>query len=198
MLGDSKNLNAEYFSKKYVGLDRDNIAKRLIKNASNRAAIAGGSAGAVVTGLEVAIVPSLGTSAIAIGSTIIGEFATITYIQLKLVYELSVLYNAKLDANDPEDLITIFLYTLGVNKWGDTSNAVLKVGNRSVKYLGRKALRQFRITKFLQTAAQRVGGQQLARKITEKALLKLLVPGINIIVAASINRYLRINWASKL
>src|SRR5690606_1332050 len=35
---------------------------------------------------------------------------------------------------------------------------------------------------------QRVGGQQLARKITEKALLKLLVPGINIIVAASINK----------
>lgn len=188
VLGDSKNLNAEYFSKKYVGLDRDNIAKRLIKTASNRAAIAGGSAGAVVTGLEFAIAPSLGTSAIAIGSTIIGEFATITYIQLKLVYELSVLYNSKLDANDPEDLITIFLYTLGINKWEDASNAMLKVGTRSTEYLGRRALRQFKITKFLQASGKRVGGQQLAKKITEKGLLKLLVPGINIIVAASINK----------
>ncbi|MCZ8540472.1 MULTISPECIES: hypothetical protein [Psychrobacillus] len=188
VLGDSKNLNAEYFSKKYVGLDRDNIAKKLIKTASNKAAIAGGSAGAVVTGLEIAIVPSLGTSAIAIGSTILGEFATITYVQLKLVYELSVLYNAKLDADDPEDLITIFLYTLGINKWEEASNAVLKVGSRSSGYLGRKALRQFKITKFLQAAGKKVGGQQLARKITEKGLLKLLVPGINILVAASMNK----------
>lgn len=188
VLGDSKNLNAEYFSKKYVGLDKENIAKRLIRTASNRAAIAGGSAGAVVTGFEVALAPSLGTSAIVISSTILGELATITYIQLKLVYELSVLYNAKLDANDPEDLITIFLYTLGINKWEDVSNAALKVGNRSAEYLGRKALRQFKITKFLQFAAKRIGGQQLAKKITEKALLKLLVPGINIIVAATINK----------
>jgi hypothetical protein len=186
--GDTKNLSADYFTKKYVGLDRDNIAKKLIKNASNKATIAGGSAGAVITGLELAIVPSWGTSALVIGSSIIGEFATITYIQLKLVYELSILYNAKLDPNDPEDLITIFWYTLGINKMEDVSNVALRTSKRSTEYLGRKALRNLKITKFLQSAGKKFGGKELAKKITEKGLLKLLVPGVNIGIAATLNK----------
>lgn len=188
VMGDTENLNADYFSKKYVGLDKDNIAKKLINNASYKTAIIGGMAAATVTGLEFAIVPTLGASMTVIGSTLIGEFAAITYIQLKLVYELSVLYNAKLDANDPEDILTIFWYTLGVNKWEDFGNAALKGGGKTGKYIGRKVLRNFKITKALQKTGKALGGRELAKKITEKSLLKLLVPGVNIVVASGMNK----------
>ena len=188
VIGDTKNLNAEYFTKKYVGLDKDNIAKKLINHASYKTAIIGGTAAAAITGLQFAAVPTLGTSVAAIGSAIIGEFAAITYIQLKLVYELSVLYNAKLDPDDPEDILTVFWYTLGVNKWEEFGNLALKGGGRAGEYLGRKALRSFNITKALQKAGKALGGRELAKKITEKSLLKLLVPGVNIAIASGMNK----------
>lgn len=188
VLSDNNNLDALYFKKKYVGLDTDNIAKRLINNASTKTAIAGASAATVVTGMQFALVPTLGASAAIIGTTIMGEFAAITYIQIKLVHELSILYKAELNKDDPEDLLTIFWFTFGINKWEEASNAILKTSGKSAKYLGRKALRKFKLTKLLQSGAKKLGGQQLAKKITERGLLKLVVPGVNIGLAAGLNK----------
>lgn len=185
---DTEDLNSEYFSKKYVGLDRDNIAKKLMNNASYKTAIIGGSTAATITGLQYVAISKRNNSIAVIGSAVIGEFAAITYIQLKLVYELSVLYNAELDPNDPEDILTIFWYTLGVNKWEEFGNIALKGGTRTGEYLGRKALRSFNITKALQKAGKTLGGRELAKKITEKSLLKLLVPGLNIAIASGMNK----------
>lgn len=187
VLSDSNNLSAEYFTRKYIGLDKEIVARRLIKTTSNHAAIAGGLAAAAASAAELSTLLSGGMSLAAVGAVLIGEISYITYLQLKLIYEISVIYNAKLDRNDPEDLITIFWYSLGINKWEEASNAVLKAGPRSTEYLGRKALRSG-LRKSIQNVVGKLGGQQLARKITEKALLKFIVPGINIPIAASVNK----------
>lgn len=187
VLDESRNLSAEYFVKKYIGLDKESIARRLIKTTSNYTAIAGGLAGAAASAAELSTLVSGGWSLAAAGGVLIGEISYITYLQLKLIYEISVIYNAKLDRNDPEDLITIFWYSLGINKWEEVSNAVLKAGPRSTEYLGRKALRSG-LRKSIQSVVGKLGGQKLARKITEKALLKFIVPGVNIPIAAGVNK----------
>ncbi|MED4012946.1 hypothetical protein P4606_19840 [Priestia aryabhattai] len=187
VLEDSRNLSAEYFVRKYIGLDKESIARRLIKTTSNYTAITGGLAGAAASAAELSTLVSGGWSLAAAGAVLIGEISYITYLQLKLIYEISVIYNAKLDRNDPEDLITIFWYSLGINKWEEASNAILKAGPRSTEYLGRKALRSG-LRKSIQNVVGKLGGQKLARKITEKALLKFIVPGINIPIAASVNK----------
>ena len=92
------------------------------------------------------------------------------------------------DLNDPEDLMAIFWYAFGVNKWEDAANAFFKAGPRSAAYLGRKALRGG-VRSFLQQIAKKLGGEKLARKITERALLKLIVPGINMPIAYFANRW---------
>lgn len=128
-----------------------------------------------------------GASLAAFAASLIGEISYISYLQLKLVYEISVVLDARLDKDDPEDILTIFWCALGVNIWEDVTNSVLRVGPRGAEYLGRKALRSG-IRKALTNLATKVGGTKLAQTITEKALLKLLVPGVNVPIAALVNK----------
>ncbi|MBL3645624.1 hypothetical protein JMN23_25125 [Bacillus sp. RHFB] len=182
-----QKLDAKFFKKKYIGLSNEQKAKQLVKATANYTAIAGGCAAGVVSAAEVSTVVTAGWSLTAAAVTLIGEISFITYLQLKLVYEISILLNAKLDREDPEDILILFWFALGINVWDDISNTVLKIGPRSAEYLGRKALRAG-IRSGIQSIVTRIGGTRLARKITERALLKLIVPGINIPIAAIVNR----------
>ena len=180
-------VNGEYFKKKYVGLDNERIAYRLIKTTANYTAITGGLAAVAVSAAELSTVVTGGATLSVFAASLIGEIAYISYLQLKLVYDISVVLDARLDKDDPEDMLTIFWYALGVNIWEEVTNTVvLKVGPRGAAYLGRKALRAG-IRKALTNIAAKVGGTKLAQKITEKALLKFIVPGVNVPIAAFVN-----------
>lgn len=183
----TKKVNAAYFRQKYPGLDQQRVAKRLVQSASNHMGLAGGVAGAAVSAAQISTWVTGGAAAAALAATLIGEISYITYHQLTLVYDLSIVLDAELDREDPEDLMTLFWFAFGVNLWEEAANGILlKTGPRAAEYLGRKALRAG-TRKALQGVAARFGGTQLARKITERALLRLIVPGVNIPVAAGIN-----------
>jgi transposase-like protein len=81
---------------------------------------------------------------------------------------------APFDLNDPEDIMTMFWYAFGVNKYESIANLGLKSGPRTAEYLGRQALRSG-IREAMQKVAARLGGQELAKTITEKALLTEIV-----------------------
>lgn len=183
----STKVNGVYFKKKYIGLDNERIAYQLIKTTANYTAITGGLAAVAISAAELSTVVTGGASLAALAASLIGEISYISYLQLKLVYEISVVLDARLDKDDPEDILTIFWCALGINIWEDVTNSVLRVGPRGAEYLGRKALRSG-IRKTLTNLATKVGGTKLAQKITEKALLKLLVPGVNIPIAALVNK----------
>lgn len=180
-------VNGEYFKKKYVGLDNERIAYQLIKTTANYTAITGGIAAVAASAAELSTVVTGGASLVAFAASLVGEISYISYLQLNLVYDISVVLDARLDKDDPEDMLIIFWYALGVNIWEDVANAVLKVGPRGAAYLGRKALRAG-IRKALTNLATKVGGTKLAQKLTEKALLKLIIPGVNVPIAALVNK----------
>ncbi len=180
-------VNGDYFKKKYIGLNNENIANQLTKTTANYAAIAGGITAAAASAAELSEAVSAGATTAAVVVSLIGEISYISYLQLKLVYDISIVCDARLDKDDPEDILTIFWAALGVNIWEDVSSALLKAGPRSAEYLGRKALRAG-VRKAMVSVATRLGGAQLAKKITEKALLKLIVPGVNIPITALADR----------
>jgi hypothetical protein len=183
---NSKSGIGEYFKKKYPALNPERIAQRLIRTSSHAAGLSGAAAAAAVTAAELGAVET-GGAALAVGvGAFVAEVSATTYIQLRMVYNISVVFDAPFDLNDPEDLMAIFWYAFGVNKWEDAANAFLKSGPRAAEYLGRKALRSG-VRRFLQQIAGKLGGQQLARKITERALLKLIVPGVNMPIAYAAN-----------
>lgn len=183
----AEKVNAEFFKKKYVGLDNERIAYKLVDTTSNYVAIAGGIAAGAASAAELSAAFTAGATIAAFGATLIGEISFITYKQLQMIYDISVILDARLNKDDPEDIITIFWFSLGVNVWEDVANLALKAGPRSAEYLGRKALRSG-LRSALQKVLTKLGGTKLAQKLTEKALLKMIVPGLNIPIAVTVNR----------
>lgn len=183
----AQKVNGDYFKKKYLGLNNEQIAYQLIRTTSDYTAIAGGLAASVITAAELSI-PKKAKESLVIGATtIIGELSYISYLQLKLVYDISVVLDAKLDKEDPEDILTIFWFSLGVKTWQSITNVAFNTTTRGAAYLGRKALRSG-IREAIVNAAVKLGGNKLAKKITEKTLMKLLVPGISIPIASFANK----------
>ncbi len=179
----AQKVNGEYFRRKYPGVDSERLAHRLVKNASNYAGISGSLAAGAVTASELSSVVSFGTSLGVLGGSILTELSYTTYLQLKMIYDISVVLEADLDKDDPEDILTIFWLVLGVNVWENVANLLFfETGPRAASYLGRKALRSG-IRKALQLAMAKLGGQQLARKLTEKSMLKVIGPGVNVPIA---------------
>lgn len=184
----AQKVNAEYFKKKYIGLTNEKIAYQLIRTTANYTAIAGGTVAGAITGAEFMTFFKGKKVAAALGiSSFIGEIAYISYMQLKLIYDISIVMDARLDKDDPEDMLTIFWYGLGINVWENIGNAAIQFGAKSTEYLGRKILRAG-IRKAMVQVVGKVGGQKLGAKLTEKALLKFIVPGVNIPVAFYLNR----------
>lgn len=182
------NVNGDTFCKKYPGIDKERIAYKLIALAAQKTGISGGAAAAAISAAELAAFETAGaTLAVAVGA-FVGELSATSYTQLTLIYDISVVLDAPLDANDPEDLMLMFWYALGVNIWEDAANALLVAGPKSATYLGRKVLRSG-IRKAMQKVAAKFGGEKLARKLTEKTLLRLAVPGVNIPIAYFANKW---------
>lgn len=184
---NTDKLTAKYFKKKYVGLTNEQKAERLINTTAKYTAIVGGIAASAASAAELSTIVTGGWSLTAFAGAIIGELSYITYLQFRMVYEISVLLEAKLDRNDPEDILTIFWLALGLNVWEDVGNAILKMGPKSAEYVGKKALKSG-ISKAIEGIAMKIGGRKLAQKLTEKAFLRLFVPGINIPVALWLNK----------
>jgi hypothetical protein len=159
-----------------------------VKVAEHHAGLSGAAAASAISAAELSTSVSGGASiAIAAGS-FAGEISATTYIQLKMVYDIFLIMDAPFDLNDPEDIMTMFWYAFGVNKYESVANLSLKSGPRTAEHLGRKALRSG-IREATQKVAARLGGQELAKTITEKALLKLIVPGVNLPIAYTVNKY---------
>lgn len=182
----ASKVNASYFKNKYIGLDNERIALKLVNTAAKYTSITGGLAASAASAAELSVLVTGGWSFFAFGATLIGEMSYISYLQLKLVYDISIVLDAKLDISDPEDILTIFSYAFGINIWEDVANTVLKAGPRAVAYMGRKGLRSG-IRRGMQNMVAKIGGVKLAQKITEKGLLKLIVPGINVPIASALN-----------
>ena len=184
----SENVSAEYFQDKYQGLDNRRIAYRLVSTSAQYTAAAGAVAGAAVSFGQLATVVTSGGSWAIAGTSLIGELAYITRQQINLIYDIGILLEADLDIDDPEDIMTILWFALGVNIYEHTSRIFLRnMGPRGAEYMGRKLLRGG-LRDAMQQALKQFGGKVLARKLTERSVLKLIVPGVNMGVAWYMNR----------
>ena len=177
-----KNGGIEFFRKKYPGLPKDQIATKVIETAEKYAALSGG-----VTALG-ATTATLGTAGVgfagAVGSVGVDILFT-TRLQLRLVYDLSVLYGYPLDADDPEDLMRAFSIAYGVAVASAGSQVIMKAGPEVIRHQLRNLL--WGNTKAIQSAAKKIIGPKLGEKITNRALMKGLVPGVSIVVSSGWN-----------
>lgn len=185
----ARTVDADYFKRKYPGACASDLVKQLVTLTSKHNAVAGGISAAGISALELASFgPQVIATVPAVGSFVIADIAFCTRAQLRAIYDLSVLHGAPLSVDDADDCYFIFLAALGI-ELGEIAGGIGKaVGPGVVAYNVRKLLRSG-LRKALQQALKKVGGTQLARKLTERAMLRLLVPGINVPVASGFNYY---------
>ncbi|HNM38108.1 MAG TPA: hypothetical protein PKI33_13650, partial [Anaerolineales bacterium] len=109
-----RNARSAYFQKKYPGLSPDEIADILTSVTVRYATIAGAVAGVAASASEIASLGSAGMTATLFIGAIGAEMLYLSNIQMRLMLDMSVIYDLHLDPEDPEDILMVFGYALGV------------------------------------------------------------------------------------
>ncbi len=104
----TRDVDADYFTARYPGLPADAVVQARIQLASRYASIEGGiSAGAYTGAVAATIGTGGGASPLtlpAAGVSFVLDLLYTSHLQLRLAYDISVLYRVPLDLKDPEDL----------------------------------------------------------------------------------------------
>lgn len=164
-----RNARAEYFQQKYPGLPPDEIADILTSVTTRYATVAGGVAGVAATSTQLTTLTSFGMTAPLFVGTIGAEMIYLARIQMRLVLDLSVVYDLQLDPEDPEDVLMVFGYALGVapaELLGATARKAAAGGTQTLvkKYVSKNVL------KAIQDFARKLGFKILQRTITKYAV----------------------------
>ena len=176
-----RNARATYFQKKYPGLPPDEIADILTSVTVRYATIAGAIAGAAATANQIAALSSAGMTAALFLGSIGAEMVYLAQIQMRLVLDLSVVYDLQLDAEDPEDVLMIFGYALGVTPTEMLGKGLQVAAGAATKGAVKKYVSKGTL-KTLQDFARRLGF-----KILQRTILKYAVPVASAAVGSSYN-----------
>lgn len=183
----SKTVSIEYFRNKYPGLPADAIAARRIELAQRYAMIEGGVTASAYT---AAIAATIGTGGGASPLTLpgaLGSFSIdllyVSRLQLRLAFDLAVLYGHPIDLNDPEDLYDLLRVAFGVKAGEVVRGGLPRLAPEAVRQ-GVKVLVHGPVLAFLQ-ALPLIGQYLLQRNI-----IKFAVPAIGIPVSMKLNHYM--------
>ena len=163
----SKNINYDYFEKKYSSHQKDVIIKKIIKSYCNYntavGVVIGGGGG--FFGLPGGIISAF------------PETALVSYNLLKMIFDISIIYDKKIDIDDPLEATRILMLSFGIkgNEIANTSSKVVisKGGQIVTKEVSKRvALRS------LQKVLEKIG-----IKVTQKSLKALLAKAIPVVGA---------------
>jgi RNA polymerase subunit RPABC4/transcription elongation factor Spt4/uncharacterized tellurite resistance protein B-like protein len=176
-----RNARAEYFQQKYPGLTPDEIADILTSVTVRYATIAGAVTGVGVTANQIAALSSVGmTTAVMVGA-IGAEMVYLARIQMRLVLDLSVVYDLQLDPDDPEDILMVFGYTLGVAPTEMLGKGLQVAARGGTQYAVKKYISKGTL-KAIQDFGKRIG-----IRILQKSILKYAIPAVSAVVGSSYN-----------
>ena len=184
----ARQVDAEYLRKKYPGAGPAHHAQKAIKLTSRYAALLGGTSAAAITALELSVPATAGLDLVvaipAMTLAVLADVSLVTRAQLRAVYDLSAIHGAPLDMDDAEDCYLVFAAAMGIKLAEGAGEFAKAIGPKVAAYNVRRMLRSgFR--EGLIAIVKKIGGTELAKKITEKALMRLLVPGISIPISAT-------------
>lgn len=194
-----RNARSAYFQKKYPGLPSDEIADILTSVTVRYATIAGAVAGVAASVDEIAGFASGGITAALFVGTIGAEMLYLSNIQMRLMLDMSVLYDLQLDPEDPEDILMVFGYALGVAPT-ELIGKGLQVATRAGTKSGIKKV----ITKGTREAVVNFAAK-LGFKIGQKTFIKYAVPvasaavgsGYNYVTTKSVGQIAKLHFKNR-
>jgi RNA polymerase subunit RPABC4/transcription elongation factor Spt4/tellurite resistance protein len=176
-----RNARAEYLQQKYPGLSPDEIADILTSVTVRYATIAGALTGAAATANMIATLSSVGMTAALLVGALGAEMLYLARIQMRLVLDLTVVYDLHLDPEDPEDILMIFGYALGIAPAEMLGKGLAKVAAGGTRYAVKKYVSKGTL-KAIQDFARRLG-----IRILQRTIIKYTVPVASAVVGSSYN-----------
>jgi len=176
----------EYFQEKYKGVPADAIVDQRIKMATRYAALSGGLTASAYTGAVAATIGSAGgASPLTVPAAIVTlsvDLAFLTQLQLRLAYDIAVLYRVPIDVNDPDDLWKLIRVAFTIKSGEVIGEGLLKLVPGAMRF----AIKRFYSGAVL-TAAR--GLPYVGKFLLQRTVIKVMIPLVGIPLAIGINFY---------
>ncbi|MEU6323217.1 hypothetical protein [Streptomyces sp. NPDC047009] len=182
----TEKVDWQYFQERYAGVPADAIVDQRVKMASRYAALEGGLSAGAYTATVAATIGSLGgaspATVPAAVATMMVDVAFITRLQLRLAYDVSVLYRVPLDLHDPEDLWKLIRVAFTIK----SGEAVQKSVVKAVPAMVRPLVKRFYSGSVL-TAGKAL--PVVGKHLLQRNVIKIGIPLVGVPLAVVLNRY---------
>ncbi|MEV7475631.1 hypothetical protein AB0N33_18180 [Pseudarthrobacter oxydans] len=182
----TNKVNWQYFQEKYEGVPADAVVEQRIKMAARYAALEGGLSASAYSVTVLATLGTLGGSSPATVpaavATVMVDVAFLTQLQLRLAYDVAVLYRVPLDLSDPDDMWKLIRVALTI-KGGEVVRG--SVG-RAVPAFMRPLIRRFYSGAVLNAAR---GLPVVGKHLLQRNVIKIGIPLVGVPLAVLLNRY---------
>jgi tellurite resistance protein len=176
----------QYFQERYAGVPADGIVDQRIKMAARYAALEGGLSAGAYTAAVAATIGSLGGASAATVpaavATMMVDVAYITRLQLRLAYDISVLYRVPVDLADPEDMWKLIRVAFTIKSGEVVRGGVVK----AVPAIMRPVIKRF------YSGAVLTAGKSLpvvGKFLLQRNVIKIGIPLVGVPLAVVLNRY---------
>lgn len=182
----TEKVDWQYFQDRYAGVPADVIVDQRIKMAARYAALEGGLSAGAYTATVAATIGSLGgaspATVPAAVATMMVDVAFISQLQLRLAYDVSVLYRVPIDVHDPEDLWKLIRVAFTIKSGEAANKTVVKAVPMVVRPL---------VKKFYSGTVLNAGKALpvVGRHLLQRNVIKIGIPLIGVPLAVLLNRY---------
>ncbi|MEV4946866.1 hypothetical protein [Streptomyces sp. NPDC053755] len=182
----TEKVDWRYFQERYEGVPADAIVDQRIKMAARYAALEGGLSAGAYTAAVVATLGSLGgaspATVPAAVATVMVDVAYITRLQMRLAYDISVLYRVPLDLSDPDDMWKLIRVAFTIK-----SGEVVRGGvTKAVPAMMRPLIKRFYSGAVLSAAR---GLPVVGKFLLQRNVIKIGIPVVGVPLAVVLNRY---------
>lgn len=176
----------EHFQDQYAGVPADAIVDQRIKMATRYAALEGGLSASAYTAVIAATIGSLGgaspAAVPAAVATVLVDVTFITQLQLRLAYDVAVLYRIPLDLSDPTDMWKLIRVAFTI-KGGEVAREGV---TKAIPLVMRPLIKRFYSGPALAAAKSL---PVVGKYLLQRNLIKIGIPLIGIPLAVVLNRY---------
>lgn len=182
----TEKVDWQYFQDMYKGVPADAIVEQRIKMAARYAAIEGGLSAGAYTAAVAATIGSLGgaspATVPAAVATLMVDVVYITRLQLRLAYDIAVLYRVPIDTTDPDDLWKLIRVAFTIKSGEVAREGVVKV----VPVLMRPLIKRF-YSKGVLAAGKAL--PVVGKVLLQRNVVKIGIPLVGVPLAVLVNRY---------
>lgn len=180
---DTTRVDWQYFQEKYAGVPADAVVEERIRMAARYASIEGGMSAGAYSGIAIFVVPLIVPAAV---TSALVDISFTAQLQLRLAYDIAVLYGVPIDVSDPEDLWRLIRIAFTIKAGEAAEEGLLKVVPAIVQPIVKTFYRKEVVT--AGRALPVVGKYLLQRNV-----IKIGIPLVGVPLAITLN-----HWTTKI